>query len=319
MFKKGKNFNFIIWIVSITALSLIYLLLLNVTFNAKPTFPSSIDRDFFGNIKMRTLDGEWEFYPNELIDPNDDFELHKYKRQIVNVPGTVDADFGTYRKVVLEPKDIFGFKFESVRNAFMLYINGVQTVGMGEVSIYLEHHVADSRSKFAFGTADDNGLELVMHISGFSNEVGIMAPIIYSDANTMMAYQDREMLLESMFVHSLFVLSIYFIALYFRQREMRFLKSLSLMTIASSILIGNYGTQVLRTYFNYGFAMRMNIQALCLLVLGLSFMSYLYQLLGITKSDRFKYKLIKFTKIVSMINIALMFIPGKFSQVLNLV
>ena len=95
------------------------------------------------------LNGEWEFYPRQLLDVNDEFTGPVYS----SIPGRWsqtdtmdDQGVATYRLKVLTDgtEALFALRNFTISTAFRLYINGRQVVSAGTVAERKE----DARSEF---------------------------------------------------------------------------------------------------------------------------------------------------------------------------
>ncbi|TCZ74046.1 response regulator [Paenibacillus albiflavus] len=91
----------------------------------------------FTQGRIVNLDGEWEFYRNTLLEPNDLQAVLEEKQEYKVIPGTwkgQDEDdmskhgYATYRLKVLLPDNlsssVLGMKINSIRMSHLLYVNG---------------------------------------------------------------------------------------------------------------------------------------------------------------------------------------------------
>ncbi|MEC2477199.1 histidine kinase dimerization/phospho-acceptor domain-containing protein [Bacillus cereus] len=87
----------------------------------------------FGEKNLVTLNGEWKFYPNVLLTPDQMKENNK-DYEYINVPGnwkervdrTHQKEYGTYALSikVKNSNENYGLKIQRVHNQFDLYVNG---------------------------------------------------------------------------------------------------------------------------------------------------------------------------------------------------
>ena len=84
------------------------------------------------------LDGKWEFYPNLLLTPQNDFSQYRNIKKYVHVPGSwesylnddgsVDGS-GTYRlRINLPSDDIYGIKSRTIRFSSRIFINDEEII-----------------------------------------------------------------------------------------------------------------------------------------------------------------------------------------------
>lgn len=144
-----------------------------------------LHRHSFENGKIIPLDGEWEFYREELIAPGD-FSDPKFisKKKFVTVPsvwtesfskdpGAVGHGYATYRlKVKLgKRRQALALKIPDLGTSYILYANGKKIASVGSIGKTKE----DARAKYELKISlvpDSEDLELVFHVSNFQNRWG---------------------------------------------------------------------------------------------------------------------------------------------------
>ncbi|NIK78522.1 signal transduction histidine kinase [Paenibacillus castaneae] len=126
------------------------------------------------------LDGEWEFYEGQLLEPAD-FRQGSEEAEIsyLYVPGTWKgkaADggmkrkgFGTYRlKVLLQDEDeVLGLKIKSIRMAQRLFINGKKEGESGQPSAYASSGSSGNTPYTVFFHSKDKEVELLIQVSNY--------------------------------------------------------------------------------------------------------------------------------------------------------
>ncbi|TBL75756.1 sensor histidine kinase [Paenibacillus thalictri] len=125
------------------------------------------------------LDGEWEFYEGELLEPADFRNGGQEQMSYLNVPGTwkgKTADggmnrkgYGTYRLKVLirNPDDVLGLKVRSIRMSHRLFINGKLEGGSGVPTAGIEGNKPGNTPYTAFFKPDAREIEIVIQVSNF--------------------------------------------------------------------------------------------------------------------------------------------------------
>ncbi|MEK4043958.1 ATP-binding protein [Paenibacillus sp. FSL H8-0048] len=131
------------------------------------------------------LDGEWEFYPDELLSPAD-FRLGKYDSppDYLKVPGTWRGKnpeggmsrkgSGTYRLQVLlkDTDEILGLKTRSIRMAHRLFIGGQEEEGSGLPSTDQSVFQPGNTPYSVFFHPDARKLEVVIQVSNYNFVTG---------------------------------------------------------------------------------------------------------------------------------------------------
>ena len=158
----------------------------------------SIDLSTFDYSTMPgiVLEGEWGFYPDELVDPDylESVEVDRTDAKYITVPsswkgyGTEGQDpglpsfgFATYHLRIQVPKaGYYGLAIDTIYTAYELYINGELIGGSGVVGETPEIHKAQFFDRTLIFKTDTEQVDIVFHISNFTHPRGGIgkAPII---------------------------------------------------------------------------------------------------------------------------------------------
>lgn len=139
----------------------------------------------FNDQKTFYLDGEWDFYPNELLTQKD-IQSGLYEAKQINVPNdwgpVLNPDtnstygFGTYHLKILLPSnltDVLSLNVTSLRSASSLYINDVLKLQQGIVSkdedIYQPKNLPKTVS---FKVDEIDSIDLIIQITNFKDKRG---------------------------------------------------------------------------------------------------------------------------------------------------
>ena len=151
--------------------------------------------------KSIKLQGEWEFYWNQLLTPKDfrnskDEKIPKfvkvpnswtsYRRDSVKLP---NKGFATYRLIINKKPDstetIYGLKISTVFSNYKLWVNGVFLTEVGKVGISNVNSTPKFKYQdipFVLDPEKDNteNIELVIQISNYSHQrAGLQKPIFF--------------------------------------------------------------------------------------------------------------------------------------------
>jgi signal transduction histidine kinase len=158
--------------------------------------------------KRIKLDGEWEFYWNRLLVPND------FKRAgtdmpsrsaVIKVPSVwngkaVDGQrlpahgFATYRMVLRNvPFDgVFALKKTNIRFSSAVYANGHKLFEDGRPSDIAEGYEAGNVPQIGFFSADKGDVEIIVHVANFDYaNAGIPASLYFGEQTAMLAIQQK--------------------------------------------------------------------------------------------------------------------------------
>jgi hypothetical protein len=184
----------------------VFLGLLSVNVYAEKDYPIKngiLDLNMLSNeeIEITKLEGEWEFYWNQLLTPQDFKNSQntltpqlvkvpkpwtKYSQDNVNLP--FDG-FATYRLLVKknaeETETLYGLKISTIFSNYKLWVNGNLLAEVGTVG----ENKKDSKPKFAYqdipfsldpDKEETNQIEIIIQVSNFSHQrAGLQKPIFF--------------------------------------------------------------------------------------------------------------------------------------------
>lgn len=128
------------------------------------------------------MDGFWEFYPGQLVDPESiDEAFEKYEKIYVKVPGDwvtylnndKSVETGTYRLKIKVPKDgMYGIKTSTIRTSCRIFMNGKEVAGVGSPSLDKNEYSPGSRYEIGFADSVNEIIEVVIHVSSYGYRAG---------------------------------------------------------------------------------------------------------------------------------------------------
>lgn len=182
------------------------------------------------------LDGEWDFYWNQLLDPDsfsDKRSVPTEQVKRISLPSTWDIEHdGSYTKnttgvATLRLRVMPGnatapltLQLFNINAAYTLWVNGQRLSQSGVVGTNeLTESERPSNSLVDLPvttTADRQPLELLLHVSNFHyRNGGIIASVRLGPHDTMHAQQMRFIGISMFFIGALFIMGAYHIALFF--------------------------------------------------------------------------------------------------------
>lgn len=127
------------------------------------------------------LDGEWEFYPNQLIHSGFSSDKFTQAPKFIIVPGTWNNSYGsrfgfaTYRLSILLPdkdKLPYVFKLSEMGTAYSMFVNGHLVASNGKVGKTEETSKPQFLPLITESLELNSKIEIVVHISNFHNRDG---------------------------------------------------------------------------------------------------------------------------------------------------
>ncbi|GAA4714014.1 ATP-binding protein [Brevibacillus fulvus] len=250
-------------------------LLLTVTYWLSPTVPLPSDsftakhgmldltEHGLGASGIVRLDGEWEFYPDQLLSPTD-FQQQTDKPQTaayVHVPQEWESymthdgakfkayGVGTFRLQVMLPpgnEKLYGFKVDNIKTAHRIYVNGREIGSNGIPGPAPESTAARNTPYSASFWTNSRTAEIIVQVANFEYYSGGISHSIYFGEQDEISYL-RQYSISSDFivVTGFLVLGIYFLSLYqMRNPEFSWLY-FGLFCLASCLFTLSHGEKLL--------------------------------------------------------------------------
>ncbi|MBY0203708.1 hybrid sensor histidine kinase/response regulator [Paenibacillus cucumis (ex Kampfer et al. 2016)] len=228
----------------------------------------------FNSDEVAPLDGQWEFYWNELLSPG----VHPVSSaQFIHVPGfwrhtaqdgTLQAKGGgTYRlKVKLEPSSrVYGLRISNIRMASTVYVNG-EKVGESGVPT-LDQHTYEyvNRPYNAFFTVQGDTAEILIHVANFENtQGGIPYSLYFGSAQGIQAFNINTTVLNLTLIVSLLMLGCYQLSVYIIRKKEQGLLYFGLSCIVIAWSFASNGERIIVEYFDLPTEFYYKIQAISL-------------------------------------------------------
>lgn len=171
--------------ISIFLIFLILIILVNteVSYGEHKVSNGTIDLSNFDIANHNTkLDGQWEFYWNRLIFPNE-FEKYEPEKKYIKTPGfwSKSDGYATYRlKVnnIKQTNELLSLKIPRLLNSYKLWVNGQLLSSCGIIATNPENSKGQTRP--ATVTFPNTGkLDIVIQMSNYSENRGGVSPSFF--------------------------------------------------------------------------------------------------------------------------------------------
>lgn len=192
------------------------------------------------NIKLQ---GDWEFYWNQLLEPKDFKESTNISKPIylkvpkswatqkVNGVKLPNTGFATYRLIVHKKPDaqktIYGLKFSTIFSNYKLWVNGKQIASVGKVGKTKNESISGFRYQdVAFVLDPSEGstesIEIIIQVSNFSHQrSGLHFPIYFGLYSNLLSETRWMDILNLIIIGIILVIGINHLSLYFFRKQDR--------------------------------------------------------------------------------------------------
>lgn len=178
-----------------------------------------------------TLNGEWEFFPSQLLMQNSDSSSSTsadLEHNYIQVPGEwkdsfeEDQDssfhYGTYKLKILLDQDgqqTYGLRINEIKNASAVYVNGQLMAEAGHPAQLQELNKA-GRTPYSINmNPENNEIDLVIHASSTLYEGGIISQIYFGTQDSVTQRTFLSIMMQLMLCVVLFIHAVYAVILYF--------------------------------------------------------------------------------------------------------
>lgn len=174
-----------------------------------------------------TLGGEWAFYWNRLLTPEDlaDSDPSSLQMSYMEVPSVWNGrtaegqalpahGSATYRLQLIHlPSDgIYALKKMNIRFASTIFVNGQKLFEDGRTSADAESYKAGNTPQMSLFGSDNDKLEIVVQVSNYDYvNGGITAPLYFGEQAAMQTYQQKQAAREYALLGMLVLLSLIFL------------------------------------------------------------------------------------------------------------
>jgi class 3 adenylate cyclase len=213
-----------------------------------------------GNI---SLDGEWEFYGNQLLTPEDfKKDIPKKPDGYLMVPGswndpTTNSNFagqyGTYRLTIVHcpAPDLLALRLWQANSSYLLWVNNLMVAGNGRVSSIKDSVVPKEIPLVKiFQKPAGDSLQIVIQVANFFHaKGGLRKSIDFGEPDYLLKQRDNDRIIESWLAGMLFILFIYHLLIFILNRKEMASFWFALLCLISTIRIIVTGECLLYTTF----------------------------------------------------------------------
>lgn len=248
----------------------------------------------FPDNKILQLDGNWEFYWDELYTP-EDFrgETVQQTPLIVDVPNTWSTyllggeelpimGYATYRLHLDFPKEEIGttkaLYVPNISSAYTLWMNGVEVSKNGVVGKSRDLMEPVNTPKVIQFEVQSNPIELIIQISNYhQRKAGIFDSILIGEPEMVLQFRDTKIIYRSVIVMSLVTMGLYHLVLYlFRRKEhsLFFFGSVCLLIAIRATLLEEGLASYILPFLSWELAVKLEYLGASLGVLFVSLFTY---------------------------------------------
>ncbi|HAM81967.1 hybrid sensor histidine kinase/response regulator [Ornithinibacillus bavariensis] len=286
--KKNKLFFVISIGLFVTILTIIRLIW--ESFLAVPNHPEAVNgvldlRDWeFSESQTIRLNGEWDFYPDILLEPSDlnNSEALSGQRELETTENWKSLaknsayKVGTYHlRILLHPKDLletYGFRVNSIPTSSKFFIDGRLLGGSGNPSEVLQDYTPQNQPYSLSYTTDKDHIDVLIQVA-HSESSGTILPFKTINFGLDSAVSKETLfwiMIQITVAAILFTLAVYAILLYMIGIKQRVLVYFFLLMINGMLIVLVSDDRLLFEFISLGFEARTRLSILTYSCIGQS-------------------------------------------------
>jgi two-component system, sensor histidine kinase ChiS len=229
--------------------------------------------DFHDN-QVVPLDGMWQFYWNQLLEPGIE---QGTAPELMQVPGfwrqlEKDGDFrskgaATYRlQVKVKPSSlVYGLRVSNIRMASEIYVNGQKVGGSGVPALAKSEYAYQNKPYNVYFPVQGDTAEILIYAANYENsQGGIPYPIYFGSAQGIQTSNTNSSILNLTLIVSLLMLGCYQLGIYIIRREEKGLLYFGLSCIVIAWSFASNGDRMIVEHIHMPTELYYKIQAVSL-------------------------------------------------------
>ncbi|SHG37344.1 HD domain-containing phosphohydrolase [Ornithinibacillus halophilus] len=174
---------------------------------------------------ITSLNGEWHFYPNELVEPSDFQTGEKLPAEKISVPGTWEKnlDYGTYQLHIHYPDHSLGspqaMNIPQIFNSYKLFINGELILENGTVGNTEGSSEPLGIPTTVYFTVANPKTDILIQVSNFHNRsAGIPDPLYIGNPTQIEKQTESNLILEWFSIGAIIAIALMHITVYWYRK-----------------------------------------------------------------------------------------------------
>ena len=229
--------------------------------------------DFHAN-QVVPLDGMWQFYWNQLLEPGKE---QGTAPELMQVPGfwrqvAADGSFrfkgaATYRlQIKVTPSSlVYGLRVSNIRMASEIYVNGQKVGGSGAPSLSQSEYTYQNKPYNVYFPVQGDTAEILIYAANYENsQGGIPYPIYFGSAQGIQTSNTNSSILNLTLIVSLLMLGCYQLGIFIIRREEKGLLYFGLSCIVIAWSFASNGDRMIVEHFHLPTELYYKIQAVSL-------------------------------------------------------
>lgn len=208
----------------------------------------------FASSGIISLDGEWDFYWNRLLNysdfkenEEDDFVLvpETWDNYVMNQTELSGKGFATYRLRVqtnLAKGTLLALRLKTVSSAYQIFIDDTYLIGAGTVSTDGKGEKGAYHPQSGIFLVPNKEFDIIIQVSNFHYaRGGLWDSLSLGQAEQIQNYENMLVGRETFLIGVLIIIALFYMAIFFLIRELKYTLYFSLLAFSAAISVDTVG------------------------------------------------------------------------------
>jgi two-component system, sensor histidine kinase ChiS len=167
------------------------------------------------------LNGDWEFYENELLSPKD-FGATLPNKKYSRIPGSYgEQGYGTYRLKLLlkDSKELYSIKIEFLQSAYRLWEDDIEIAEVGKVGRNKVEMTPQLLPKAGTFTDDKGDVYLTLEVSNFYAMYGAVDTIVLGKTSDIDKQNANKLAFDLFLFGSTLIAAVYNMGMFLKRKK----------------------------------------------------------------------------------------------------
>ena len=238
-----------------------------------------------------SLKGEWEFYWQKYISPQNFKKANRPKHHFAALPQiwsqhntifkTKAQGYATYRLKIDLPKNTpsLALKVPTVSMAYDLYINGKKLCSVGKIGTNKEGNLPEYRPLVLDVPSGQSSLDVVMHVSNFHHRKGgVWRPLQLGTTQAVHAAWLKTTMVDLFLMGSILIMAMYHLGLYLIRRREKSALYFSLFCLFVGVRIITTGDYMINYIVDIHPSLVIRLEYITFFIGGLFFAAFIHSI-----------------------------------------
>jgi two-component system, sensor histidine kinase ChiS len=171
---------------------------------------------------MLRLNGQWEFYDNQILFPKDFNNTIGKEMKYLSIPGIFNEHgYGTYRLKLLfnHEEDLYSIKVDFIQSAYKLWANNLEVIEVGTVGKNKNDMIPQLIPKSGSFHVENGEIYLTLQVSNFYNKYGFIDTILLGNSTQIKTYGDKKLAFDLFLFGCSIIAAIYNLGIFYRRKR----------------------------------------------------------------------------------------------------